>query len=394
MDGFESVKLDTHRTGAAGSTRARTTLRRWARLLSFLACVALPALTATFYEYGLAADQYVSICKFVVREQVPQMTQPGALTAAFSGGNPMLALIEDSEVVVQYIKSGQMLADLPPGVSLERIYATKRADAWARMGSHLPPEKQLTYWQTMVQPSFDISSGIITVNVRAFSPQDAALVARSVLDAAQALVDNMSRTARQNALDYASYTADEAQARLVHDESSLAAYRNRYRVLFPELDAQQGSTVGGDLLLSLAQDQAALAALRSQGQDDSSPQVKILRTRITAEQTQSEAVNAELAAENGGKALPLASVMSGYDTLMEAEKLDEQLYASDLEALQNARNMAAERSLYLESFVQPAVPDASTYPVRWLVIVEAALAGFIAWVLAMLIANIIRDQLD
>jgi capsular polysaccharide transport system permease protein len=245
-----------------------------------------------------------------------------------------------------------------------------------------------------VQPSFDLSSGIITVKVRAFTPQDAALVAQAVLGRAQALVDEMSNAARQNALAYATQTATDAQAKLAGDETSLTAYRNRYAVLFPALSAQQNSTVGGELLLALAQDQASLAALRAQGQGGASPQVQTLETRIAAEQAQEKALAAQLAAANGGKALPLATVVSGYDTLTETQALDQQLYASDLLALQNARNVAAEKSLYLESFVQPAAPDSSIYPIRWLVIVETALAGFITWILVMLVSNVVRDQLD
>ncbi len=392
MDSHDSFALATPPGWA--SPRILQDVRRRARLLSFAACVVLPALGVGVYEYALAANQYVSTCKFIVRAQAPQMAEPGAMTAELAGGNPMLALVEDSEVVVQYIGSGQMLADLPQTVSLERIYATPRADWFARMGSGLPPERQLPYWKEMVQPSFDLSSGIITVKVRAFTPQDAALVVRAVLRRTQALVDEMSNAARQNALAYATQTAAEAQAKLGQDEAALTDYRNRYAVLFPELSAQQNSTVGGDLLLALAQDQASLAALRAQGQSNSSPQVQMLATRIAAEQAQEQTVAAQLAAANGGKAVPLATVVSGYDTMVETQTLDQQLYASDLLALQNARNVAAEKSLYLESFVQPVAPDSSVYPTRWLVIVETALTGLIAWILLMLVSNIVRDQLD
>lgn len=393
MDSFEARSLE-HPRAAPPRWRPWHRLRRHARLISFLACVGLPAFAAGIYEYGFAADQYVSECQFIVRVQAPQTTAPGGLSAMFSGGNPMLALIEDSEVVVQYIKSGQMLRDLPPDISLAQIYATPRADWPARMGADLPPERQLLYWRRMVQPSFDLSSGIITVKVRAFSAPDAAHLAASVLAAAERLVDEMSQTARRNALDYATQTANAAQAKLAQDEAKLAAYRNRYQILFPDLTAQQSSTVGGALLLGLNQDQASLAALRAQGQTDASPQVKTLQTRIAAAQAQVDALEAQLTAENGGKQLSLASVLTGYDTLTAEEKLDEQLYDSDMASLQDASNMAAERSLYLESFVQPALPSSSTYPVRWLVMLETALAGFIAWILLVLTASIVRDQLD
>ncbi len=369
-------------------------LRRSPRLLGFLACVALPTLIAAGYEYGIAADQYVSSFKFIVRQQTPQTTEPGSVLSALGGGNPMLALIQDSEVTVQYIESGQILEDLRPKLALAPIFHTPKADWFSRMGANLPPERQLLYWRRMVHPYFDLSSGVVTVKVRAFTPDDAARLARAVLDSTQALVNDMSRTARQNALAYAEQTAHAAQLKLAADEASLADYRNRNSVLFPELSAQSNNSVGTTLTTRLNEDEATLATLRAEGQSESSPQVKTLQARINATRTQIQKLEAALASANGGKTQSLASLISHYNALKETAALDEKLYAADLQALQNARNLAAEKSVYLESFVQPAMPVASLYPERWLVTAETALAGFIAWILLTLVVNILRDQLD
>ncbi len=369
-------------------------LARRQRSLSFLACVFLPTMIVGGYEYLLASDQYISEFKFVVRQQAPQNAAPAGLLSALGGGNPMLAVIEDSEIVVQYIGSLQILSDLRGRISLDEIYSTPRADWFSRLSQGRPTERQITYWQRMVKPDFDLSSGVVTVQVHAFTPQDALRVAKDVLESSQTLVNQISVTARQNALSYAGQTADLAQARLKNDETALAAYRNKYSVLFPEMNAQSSTSVTADLTQQLSEAQADLASLLGMGQNADSPQVRILRVRIAAIQTQINQMAARLAASNGGSAPSLATIVSGYDTLTETEKLDEQLYASDLLALQNARNNAAETSVYLESFVQPNLPGVSIYPERGLVTAETALAGFIAWILLTLVLNTLRDQLD
>jgi capsular polysaccharide transport system permease protein len=378
----------------SGVRPIRHRLRGRLRGLSFLACVLLPTAIAGLYEYGIASDEYVSELKFIVRQQAPQTSEPTSMLADLGGGNPMLAIIEDSEVVVQYIGSLQILADLRGVISLDNIYATNRADWLSRLTQGLPPEKQLPYWQDVVRPYFDISSGVITVKILAFTPQDSEHVAQAVLSSSEALVDEMSQQARQNALVYAEQTAAAAQAKLVADEAHLADYRNEYSVLFPELSAESGNSVGEVLTQQLSEDEAELASLRSLGQGDSSPQVQTLRARIAATQAEIGQVEAKLAVADGGKTRSLATIISGYDSLDETEKLDEQLYASDLIALQNARNFAAEKSLYLESFVRPILPEASIQPERWLITAETALAGLIAWILLTLVTNIIRDQVD
>jgi len=363
------------------------------RHLSFMACVLLPTAAAAVYEYAIASDQYVSEFRFIVRQQMPETAGPSSMLSGLAGGNPMLAMVEDSEVVTQYIASHQILSDLHQSISPGLLFSSPHIDWLSRLRPGLPPEKQLPYWRNMVQASFDLSSGVITVKARAFTPQDAQALANAVLAGSAALVNQISNEARQNALTYASQTAASAQGKLAADEGGIAAYRNKYAVLFPEMNAASTSAVGEGLRTKLAEDQATLASLTSLGQTSASPQVQILRAQIAAMQGEINQLDATLAT-SGGKKQTLASVLSGYDSLIEEEKLDASLYDADLLELQNARNEAAEKSVYLETFVQPNLPESSIYPIRWLVTAETALAGFIAWVLLTLVANILRDQLD
>ncbi len=359
-----------------------------------MACVLLPTAATAAYEYAIASGQYVSEFRFIVRQQMPETTGPSSLLSGLAGGNPMLAMVEDSEVVTQYIASHQILSDLHSRIVPDQLFSSPHIDWLSRLKPGLPPEKQLPYWRNMVQASFDLSSGVITVKARAFTPQDAQALSLAVLAGSAALVNQISNEARQNALIYAAQTATGAQTKLAADEAGLAAYRNQYSILFPEMNAASTNAVGEGLRTKLAEDQTTLASLASLGQTNASPQVQTLRAQITAMQAQINQLDATLATASGGKPQTLASVLSGYDSLVETEKLDESLYDADLLELQNARNDAAEKSIYLETFVQPNLPQSSIYPIRWLVTAETALAGFIAWVLLTLVANIVRDQLD
>jgi capsular polysaccharide transport system permease protein len=152
--------------------------------------------------------------------------------------------------------------------------------------------------------------------------------------------------------------------------------------------------VDDQLTAQLSEDQATLASLQSEGQTENSPQIRTLRANIAAIRAQIDRIAATIAAAKPGETQSLASVVSGYDTLTAAAAIDQQLYNSDLLALQNARNKAAEESIYLETFVQPSQPQSSIYPQRGLLICEIAFAGFILWVLSILLINTIRDQTD
>ena len=65
-----------------------------------------------------------------------------------------------------------------------------------------------------------------------------------------------------------------------------------------------------------------------------------------------------------------------------------------MDALQDARNAAAQQSVYLAAFVRPSLPEESMYPVRWRVTLETALISFAAWCLLQLLYHGIRDHID
>ena len=85
----------------------------------------------------------------------------------------------------------------------------------------------------------------------------------------------------------------------------------------------------------------------------------------------------------------------GFNRVLEIdEQIAARVYERALDALQDARNAAAQQSIYLAAFVRPALPQDSTYPIRWRVMLETALISFAAWCLLQLLYHGIRDHID
>jgi capsular polysaccharide transport system permease protein len=89
---------------------------------------------------------------------------------SLTGGSSMLAAAIDSEIVVEYLKSQQLLNDLHGGIDFAAVYAAPQADWLSRLDPGAPAELRLRYWRRMIDPYFDLSSGLISVRVRSFSP--------------------------------------------------------------------------------------------------------------------------------------------------------------------------------------------------------------------------------
>ncbi|MDR3532634.1 MAG: hypothetical protein P4L90_19040, partial [Rhodopila sp.] len=295
--------------------------RRYWRLVSMLATIVLPAALIAAYLYGYAADQYVTEFRFNIRHQAPLRMDasagpPNAASLAGGVNGVPLAVITDSQIVVQYLKSRQIIDDMiAAGVDLDAIYAGSDHDFLAHLRSGASVEERQRYWRRMVDPFFDLSTGIVSVEVRAFRPADAQLVAGKALALAEKLINDMSERAHADLLSYATREVAESETKLKSVQAAIAAYRNQHAVLFPEMQATADSTVEGRVQESLIEAKTAYSAQLAQGASRDAMQMTMLRNRIDALETELRGVHGRLAmADPGGLAAgSLASVMSGYN---------------------------------------------------------------------------------
>ena len=110
------------------------------------------------------------------------------------------------------------------------------------------------------------------------------------------------------------------------------------------------------------------------------------------ETLQSEIANESARVTGGEKSL--AGKAAGYQSLvLEREFADKQL-TSALASLEQARNEAIRKQLYLERIVQPSKPDVAMEPRRLRAVLTTMILGMIAWgILAILIAGV-REHID
>lgn len=375
--------------------------RRRRRIGSLLLAVLLPAVLTAIYLYCYAADQYVTEFRFSVRHEAPlRMDAAGTspLSASLGGtGVSPLGAVTDSQIVIQYLKSRQVIDDMiASGVDLDAIYARADSDFLAHLRPSASVEERQRYWRRMVDPFFDMTTGIISVEVRAFTPVDAQLIAETTLGLAEKLVNGLSGRAHDDVLAYAASETSESEAKLKAAQSAIAAYRNHHAVLFPEMQATSDTSVEGKVWENLIEAKTAYNAQLAAGVSADSMQMRMLGNRITAMETALRDVHGRLAQTRTGAETDasLASVVAGYDALHLDEQIAAKVYERSLTALQDARNAAGQQSVYLTAFVRPGLPQESMYPIRWRIMLETVLLSFVAWCLLQLLYHGIRDHID
>lgn len=350
---------------------------RMFQIVSFIALAAIPDAAAIVYFAFLASDQYVSEAKFTVSSAaIPKLDELGSVT-----GVPSLMIFQDTMIVKSYIESRALVEALERQIDLRAIYASRDIDWWARFPKSKPVEKFVDYWTDMTKATIAYPSGIVTLTVRAFTPQDARRVAEAVVADCEALVNDLNQRMREDTVRASEQDLARAAERLENAWLALERARNAEGLI----DVRQSSKAQSDILTEL--ESRLLSARRdyqiqSRYVEESAPQMRVAKRQIEALEGQLAARRAELTAREGEGVKALADrALSGKMTTFARLDLEHQIaekgYASSTAALEAARKLSERKLLYLHQIEAPATPEEARYPRRRLDI-GLALAGSLA----------------
>lgn len=356
----------------------------------FVATVLVPTLLAALYYGVIASDIYVSESRFIVRS--PQKQQTGGLGALLQGtGFSGFARAQDDVYTVHdYILSRDALSLLDEKLDLRGSFTDEQIDRLNRFPSldfDDSFEALHRYYQKRVAVNLDTLSSISTLTVSAFSAEQARQMNELLLEAAEQLVNKLNERGRQDLIRFAAAEVAQAEQRAKEAALAVAAFRNQQTVVDPErqttIHLQQISKLQDELILTKTQ----LAQLRAFTPDN--PQLPALQ--VKARTLQSE-IDAEIAKVAGGRS-SLSNKAAEFQRLaLEREFADRQLAAA-LVSLEQARNEAQRKQLYLERIVQPNLPDVATEPRRLRSFLAVVALGLVLWgILSMLIAGVREHQ--
>lgn len=357
--------------------------------LSFLIIVVLPVGLAAVYYFAIAADQYVAEFRFGLRSAEPVRPEPGTL---FQTGLSPTQIGLDSYVVAQYIASRAAVEDLGKTLDLRKMFSSDKADRLARLDSTVPIEELAAYWRRQVDAFFDPTNGTIVVRARAFSPQDALLLARGILTASERLVNGLSARARRDTVRDSEKEVGKAESRLTTALSKLRDFRDREGLIDPHRAANSDESLDARVRDELVRADTELSILKEYMQSDAAP-LKLLEARIQSLQAQRRAVASELTDSRKASAQALSREMGAYEELEGERRFAENAYQHALEALDRARIAADRQEMYIADFVPPRLPEEPLYPRRLRSLATVFLIAFGLWAIGGLILKSVRDHL-
>jgi len=339
--------------------RLKSSFGGWV-IIAFLAVVVLPVAAAGLYLAIFASDQYASEARFAVRGGDKGPLDP---LAGLTGG---AGHTQDTLIIADYIRGRGMVEELEKTLNLREMFSGSKADFLFSFNPDKPIEKLVRYWRWQVDVGVEQMSGIITVVVRAFTPEDALKISRAVIAASKKLVNDLSDRSRRDALKQAQSELMLAEKALQDKIKAMRELREREGILDATKTSEAMLKLIGDLRLELAKLESEYATARNT-MAESTPQMRVLQARIRSTRDQIRLIEARLtnspqAAPNAAKDPALAESMGRFDRLRLEQEFAQKHYVDAAAAYERARIDVDTQQLYLATFLQPVLAQDALYP--------------------------------
>ena len=354
----------------------------------FLLTVVVPTFLAIIYFGLIASNVYLSESRYVVRSPERQSASP---FSSLLKGTGFTSSQDDTYTVQDFMLSRDALKALNDKLELVKAFGNNQVDIFSRFAGldwwASSFEDLHLYYQNKVDIQLDPLSSITTLTVKAYTAQEAFAINEQLMEMGEALVNQLNELGRQDMIRFALGEVATAEKKAKAAALALSIYRNQKGVIDPErqtsIELQQVAKLQEELLTT----QAQLVQLQTFTKNN--PQIRSLQLR---EQNLQQEIAVETTQVAGGRN-SMANKAAEYQRLaLEREFADKQL-ASTLVSLEQARNEAQRKQLYLERIVQPSKPDKAMEPRRLRGILSTFILGFISWgVLSMLLAGVREHQ--
>jgi len=316
------------------------------------------------------------------------MADAASLIGKLSGGSAKSSF-QDSYIVLNYIKSRAIIVDIGGRDYLEKIYSRDGADYFSRLSRGANLEDLLKYWMSRVTASVDTVSGILTVHVEAFQPEDALRLSQDVVRLSEALVNRITLRNRSDAVARDELEVSLSAQKLADARDKLRQFRNENVLIDPASRAAGIGEILGKLTMDRIDLENSMSSFSGSLSSDS-PSLRVQKAKLAALDRQIQELKNKLTDSKSNDTV--SAQISTYERLKLDEKFAEAIYTVAQNSYQKARLELEKQQLYLVLVVAPTLPESATYPK----VVASSMLLFtslgVLWAIGALITASINEQ--
>jgi capsular polysaccharide transport system permease protein len=357
----------------------------WAVLASFGLVVFLPMTIAGVYLTFIASNQYSSESSFALRGGEPTLLNS-------LSGLQSLQLVQDSMIVTDFIESRSMVEAVNQSLNLRQLFARDHVDFFSRFNPKNSDEELVYYWRRHVQANIDPHSGVISILVRAFTPQDSLNISNKIVAQSEALVNELSERARRDALRQAQTELNRAKQVLLDKTQAMQNMRNAEGLLDSGKTSEVMTQMLGDMRLELARLEQEYSAQRRTILP-TSPQLRVLEARIDSMKEQIRRIEGQMTGAGSAGTPALSAAMSRFDREKLESSIAEKQYVAAAAEYERARIEIESHHAYLATFLKPVLAQEALYPKRMWLWSIVTVISLLLWASGVGIGTFVRNHM-
>lgn len=363
---------------------AKRTWKQMIRLGSFMWVVAI-FLLAMIYYTAIASDRFVSEVKVIIKQADTMKTVPDVSILGLTGSNNT-----DIQIVQQYVLSLEMLKALDQRLQLKKHYQSTSADWLSRLSSGATQEDFLEYYINHISLSLDSTSGVLTIQAQAFTPEFAKSILDAIVEVSEKKINGLSHKVAGEQVQFVEREISRAHERLQKTRGEILDFQNKHQLVSPEGQTQALQGVINELQAELVRQQAEYKRLTS-FMNSTAPEVIALKDRIDALNHQLEQEQKRLTSK---ETPALNEVTADFQNYQVQAELSTDLYKTSLTSLEQARVEAYRKLKFLLVIANPEVAEEAMYPERVYNLATIAVLLCLFYGLLVMILATIREHQD
>lgn len=319
--------------------------------------VAIPWVLFAFYQIVIATPRYESQAKVIVKQPDAMATMDTGM--AVLSGLGMTPSNSDTQLVVAYIRSVDMLEYIDKEIQLKKHYESDASDIYTRLAKDSSKESFLKFYNDHINVEVDEKAQVITILVQGFTPEYTQKLNNLIVQRAEWFINEVNRNLASEQLKFIKEEHESIEDRLASAKKELLEYQSEYSLLDPEVESAAIQKIAYSIEAKVAEKKAELNILNEVLSNESA-QIVALKNQIRALEEQLIDERDRLSSSNGE--LSISQILSRFSDYKINVELALQAYTSSLISLEKARVESYRQIKFLVTVEKPTIPQDSSYP--------------------------------
>ena len=352
--------------------------------------VGLPTFILGYYFAFIATPLYATKSAFLIQQNDGASAASGGLASMF--GSNQLATVQDSIAVQGYLTSREAMLRLEEDHGFKSLFQNEDLDPITRLGPDASNEEAYGVYKKNVKIGYDPTEGIVTMEVRAPSPEASQEFSNALIGYAEGQISDLSLRLRNDQMQGAREAFAEAEVKRQEAAENLVKLQT-------DLQTVDATGIIGSAQARIATFETQLEEKRIDLQAQLA-NARPNRARVDGLRADIELLEASIASQrarltqatDGGDSL--ASIQAQIQIAQVDFQTRDLMLQGALQALETARITADRQVRYVAISTPPTAPDSATYPK----VFENTLLAFLIfsgiYLMISLTASILREQVS